>query len=326
VKNRETKGLKDQGTKGPGRDTACSQILPLSRFWSLGLLVLWSFGPLVPWSLGLLVLSSFGPLVSLHADDWAPNLTVAATWESNVTNANVSSDQIDSIRLNGNLVAAQRYALTRDDALQVALRLGGEWWPRYNGLSSGLLGARGGWRHQFGADPLAPVVMIEGFADAVAAKDTGRRGAGAGAAVSVRKRLNDLTRATFSHEVGWFDARYGVYDRGASETSLELERDLSPLMRVTLTGRFRDGDVVSYAEGTRPDLIALAPQRIETDIFGRTLTAHRIDARTWGARAAFVRALDDDSAIVLAYEWRGTRRQALSFSNSLVSISLVHQF
>jgi hypothetical protein len=268
------------------------------------------------------------PLIfaTAHAEDWAPNLTLTGTWESNATNANVSTDQIDSLRLDGSLLSTQRYALGRDDALHATAHLAGQWWPRYNGLMSGAAGGRLEWRHQFGVDPLAPIVALQGAADAVAAKETGRRGVLVGATLSARKRFNDFTRGTFAHEVSWFDARYGVYDRAASETSFELERDLNHVTRLSLTTRFRDGDIVSYAAGPRADLEALAPQRIETDNFGRTMTAHRIDAQTWSARAAFVRALDDSSAVVVAYEWRHTKRDTLRFTNHLMSVALVHQF
>jgi hypothetical protein len=266
------------------------------------------------------------PISIQAADDWAPNLTLVGAWDSNATNADVSTDQIDSLRLTADLIATQRYPFGRDDAAHVTAHFGGEWWPRYNGLTSGAAGGRLDWRHQFGVDPLAPVLALEGAADAVVAKETGRRGVALATTLSVRKPFNALTRATLAHEVSWFDARYGVYDRAASETSLGFERDLSNVMRVTLTGRFRDGDVVSYASGSRPDLVALAPNRMETDTFGRALTAHRIDAHTWSTRAAFIRALDENSAVIVGYEWRSTKRAPLTFTNHVFSVSLVHQF
>jgi hypothetical protein len=299
----------DQKTKGPkDQRTLHDHVVRIAR-WSLGLFVLWSFG-----------------LSHTRADDWAPNLNVTAAWDSNATNADEPSDQIDSLRLTGDILASQRYAFGRDDALYAAMHFGGEWWPRYNGLTSGTVGGRAEWRHQFGPDPRAPIVALEGFADAVIAKETGRRGVATGVLLSARKRFNDLTRGTVVHEISWFDARYGTYDRAASETSLELDRDLSPVMRITLTGRFRDGDVVSYASGARPDLEALAPQRVETGNFARTMTAYRIDAQTWSARAAFVRALDDSSAVVLGYEWRRTKRESFTFRNHILSVALIHQF
>lgn len=278
-----------------------------------------------PWAAVLTLCVMLTP-IAIGADDWAPNLTVAGTWDSNATNADVSTDQIDSLRLNAGLRSSQQYPFGRDDALHVTARFTGEWWPRYRSLASGSAGGRLEWRHQFGTDPLAPVVALEGAADAVSVKQSAYAGIATAATLSVHKRFNDHTRGMFAHEVSWFDAGHGVFDRGASETSLELDRDLSNVMRLTLTARFRDGDIVSYATGPRDDLAALAPQRVEIDTFGQVMTAHRIDARTWSARAAFARALNENSAVVLAYEWRNTRRDTLRYTNHLVSVALVHQF
>ena len=261
-----------------------------------------------------------------RADEWAPNLTMLAAWDSNVTNADVSSDQIDSLQLKADLVASQRYPFGRDDSLHLTAHFAGDWWPRYNGLTSGAAGARAAWQHKFGVDAHAPIFSLEGAADAVAAKETGRRGVATAITAAVRKRFNNLTRGTLSHEVAWLDARYATYDRAASESSLEIERDLTDVTRLTFAARFRDGDIVSYAESPRADLAALAPNRIETTTFGRAMTAYRIDARTWIARVALTRALDEHSAIVVAYEWRDTKRDALKFVNNIVSVALVHQF
>ena len=280
---------------------------------------------LAPWRTLLALAFVLSP--SAHAaDNWAPNLTVAGTWDSNATNADVTADQIDSLRLDASLLASQRYPFGRDDALLATGRFGAEWWPRYRSLLSGSAGGRLEWRHQFGSDPLAPVIALEGAADIFKVKQPAYSGVATGATLSVSKRFNEHTRGTFAHEVSWFNARYGVFDRGASETSLKLDRDVNKLTRLTFAARFRDGDIVSYASGDRPDLVALAPQNVLIDTFTRLMTAHRIDARTWSARAALARALDDDSAVVVAYEWRDTKRDTLRFSNHLVSVSLVHQF
>jgi hypothetical protein len=275
----------------------------------------------------LLLASTISALaLTVRADEWAPNLTANAIWHSNATQANRSIDQLDSLQINADILASERYAFGKDDALLLSGHFGGDWWPRYNGLLSGSVGGRAEWRHQFGPSKLAPIIAVEGMADAVAAKETGRRGANLGGNVSVRKRLDDLTRVTLRHEVAWFDARYATFDRGSSESSVEIDRDLSSRSRLTLAGRFRDGDIVSYASGLRPDLEALAPHRLETNTFDRPMTAYRIDAKTWSGRVAFVHALDDSSALVLAYEIRQTDRSSFRITDHLMSIGLVHQY
>jgi hypothetical protein len=224
------------------------------------------------------------------------------------------------------MVASERYEITRRNSLHLRGQLAGEWWPRYDALLGGTVSGGAEWQHSFGVDPLAPVVSLAAAANATEVKETERRGIGTGVTASVRKRFNDFTRATVSHEVAWFDARNGTFDRGASETAIEIDRDLTPVTRLRFAARFRDGDVVTYASGLRPDLEALATSRVALDTFGRPMTAYRVDARMWSGRIALVRALDETSALVVAYERRHARREALRFGEHLLSVALVHQF
>jgi hypothetical protein len=56
------------------------------------------------------------------------------------------------------------------------------------------------------------------------------------------------------------------------------------------------------------------------------MTAYRIDAQTWSGRLSLVRALDDTTAILVAYERRESRRGPLRFPDHLLSVAMVHQF
>jgi hypothetical protein len=261
-----------------------------------------------------------------RADNWAPNLTVTGGWDSNATNANRPSDQIDTLQLKADILASQRFGSGRDDSFHLSLHGGGEWFPRYNGLTSGAIGARAEWRHKFGLGPLAPSFSAEVAGDYIAAKETGRRGASTSLTVSARKRFNDVTRGTVSYELARKDARYSVYDRLGREIALELDRDLTEMTRLTFTARYRNGDVVSYATPPRPDLVPIAPDRLAVDSFNRPMIAYSIDANTWSGRVALVRALDERSAVIVGYEYRDTKRSPLRYVNHLVSVALVHQF
>jgi hypothetical protein len=264
--------------------------------------------------------------LAARAEDWAPNFTSSAVWNSNVSHADVSADQIDSLQLKTDILASQQYAFGRNDSLHLGGHLMGEWWPRYEALLGGAIGGRAEWQHKFGGHSRAPIVALEGAADAVGARETGRRGVFTGVTASVRKRLNDLTRLSLWHEVNWFDARFGTFDSAASESAIELARDLTDVTRLTFTARFRDGDVVSYASGLRPDMEALATSHRAVTTFDRPMTAYRVDARMWSGRLSFVRALDESSAIVIAYERRHAERKSLRFNEHLLSVGFVHQF
>jgi hypothetical protein len=276
--------------------------------------------------LGLTLVLPLAFTAALHADGWAPNLTTTAIWHSNATNAENSDDQLDSLRLKADILASERYSLSRDDSVRLSAHFAGDWWPRYDALLGGAAGGRAELRHQFGNDPLALEVAVEGSADWVEAREGGRRGTATAARASARKRINTLTRVTAWHEASWFNARLGTYDYTASETALELDRDLTRVLRVTLTGRFRDGDIVTYASGVRPDLEDRSPHHVETNTFDRLMTAYRLDAQTWSGQVSLVRAMDDSTAILAAYEYRHSKRGPFKFPDHALSVAMVHQF
>lgn len=261
-----------------------------------------------------------------QADDWSPNLTATATWQNNATNAELDGDKVDGLQSEWDLVASQRYALGATDSFHPTLHLGAEWWPKFDGLSRGLAGVQGEWRHTFGTGTVAPVLFAGAAGDAVWAEEAARRGTSARLWIGVRKRFNDLWQAKFTQEYTRHDARYVVFDQRSSETALEVSRELNSMARFSFTFRYRTGDVLTYASGSRPDLEALAPNRLEWDTFGRPMTIYSVDARTLSGRAAVISALDEHAAVVAAYEYRKTQRSPLNATNHLFSLGLVYQF
>jgi hypothetical protein len=266
------------------------------------------------------------PFTVARADDWAPNLTLTGTWQDNASNASLSSDRVAGFVTDADLLASQRYTFGLGDSIHPALHIGGEWWPRFNNLNRAAFGGRVEWRHKFGVGALAPIFSAEVAADAILAQETGRRGFSSGITLALRKRFNDAWRGTLSHEFARHDARYAVFDRTGNETTIELARELNDVARLTFALRYRDGDVLSYGTPPRPDLVALAPNRLAVETFGRPMVAYSIDARTIAGKAAVIRALDESTAIVVAYEYRNTEKSPLRYVNHLVSLGLVHQF
>lgn len=273
-----------------------------------------------------LLLLALGGSTAARAQDWAPNLTVLGTWNSNATNANAPSDRIGALLTSADLIASNRYGLGRDDSVHVTLHAGTEWWPRFNSLLLASGGARLEWRHKFGLGALAPVFSVEGSADAVAAKEAGRRGTASSVLVSLRKRFNDTWRATLLQEYAQHAAQFAVYDRTGVETALEIDHDVTEVARLTFRASYRDGDVLSYGTPPRPDLVSVAPNRRPVTTFGSPMVAYSIDARTVGLKLALTRAIDEDSAFIVGYEWRDTSRTPLRYVNHLVSLSLISQY
>lgn len=264
--------------------------------------------------------------VCAGAQEWAPNLTVTTTWQDNATNAKPADDRISGLQFEADMIASHRYSLGRDDSLHPSAHFAAEWWPRFNGLTRGAAGARLAWRHKFGLGAFAPVVSVEVGADAVAAKESARRGTSSFLLATLRKRFNDTTQVALTQEFADHNARAAVFDRTGAETALEIGRDLADVARLTFRASYRNGDVLSHATPPRPDLVALAPNRMSVNTFGRTLTAYSIEARTLSAQIGFIRAIDENSAVIVGYEFRQTERAPLRYLNQLVSLTVVHQF
>lgn len=286
-----------------------------------------TFALSMPASARFLVAALIALVVSgVRAEGWAPSLMLTAAWHDNVSNANASADRVGALQTGAVLLFSERYSIARDDSLHVSARFAGDWWERYRGLNGAAAGVRVEWQHKFGLGALAPVVSIELAADAVAANETGRRGTGKGVTLALRKRFNDLWRVALTQEFARHDARQAVFDRAGAETALEVGRDITEFTRLALRVNYRSGDVLSYGTPPRPDLVALAPNRADVETFGRPMVAYSIGARTVGARASYISALNEQSAVILAYEWRDTERSPFHYVNHLVSLALSHQF
>ena len=262
----------------------------------------------------------------LHANDWAPNLTTFATWHDNASNAEATVDQIDSLEFGADILASQRYSLGRDDAVQLTGHFAGEWWPRYRGLLSGAAGARAAWLHTFGVGLTAPVFTAEIGGDYVEANEGGRSGTAASLSFSLRKRFDDRWRAVLTQQFDRHYARAAVFDVEATQTTLELSNDITEVSRLVASVHYRDGDVVTYSGNPRGEVAAIASAEREVDTFDRPMTVYSVNARTWGAKFSLVRALDESTAIIASYAWRGTEGNPVQFTNHRASISLVTQF
>ena len=271
----------------------------------------------------------FLPLVALAAEpgnDWAPNGTFSALWQSNVSNGDNANDRIGALQFSADAVASGHFDLTKNDVAHATVHLAADWFPRFVALERGAGGLRVDWQHTFGADAFAPVFRIEGGGDFVATGETARRGTLGAVTLDLRKRITETWRAALRERFERYDAKRSVFDGRGTETSLEIAHDLNDTTRLAVTGRWRDGDVVTYAEAATPELIAVAHDSAALRTFHRDMTAYRTDARTVGGKIALIHATAEDSAMILAYEYARTSRTALRFVNQTISVSFVEQF
>jgi hypothetical protein len=264
--------------------------------------------------------------VFASAAGWAPSVTTTATWQSNVTNADVSADILSAFQLHANLSSSQRFSLGHDDALIVGAQLEAETWLHYSGLNRAALGPTLAWTHKFGLGPFAPILSLELAASDVGLRESERSGIAGSAALAWRQRLDEATRFALGYERTRYDARDALYDRTGEEGSASVTRDLAAEWSVSATVRYRRGDVLAYASPPRNDLVALSRDRDPNTTFGRNFIAYSLEAHTASAALALNRTLNDSTALTFGYEYRDTTRRPVRYVNHLVSVALTRQF
>lgn len=258
--------------------------------------------------------------------DWSPNATWTAAWNNNASNGEATWDRVGALQLGADVLASSQFNFGAGDAAHATLHLAGDWYPRFSKLDRGAVGGRLDWQHTFGVGPSAPVFTAEIGGDAVATVESARRGMGGFADLHLTKRFGTVWLATVRQRFETYAAKGSVFDASGRVTSLELSRDFSGATRFTLSGSWRQGDVVTYAQYDRPDLMAIAHDWAALNTFKRRMTAYATDARTIGGRAALVHATAEDTAIVLAYDYANTSRTGLRYVNRTLSLSLVRQY
>ncbi|PTX91791.1 hypothetical protein [Opitutus sp. ER46] len=258
--------------------------------------------------------------------DWAPNITGVVAWQGNVTNGGAVWDRISTLQLAFDYLATSRRELSTADAFHLSTHLGGEYFPRFNALARGTLGGRADWQHTFGTSALAPVFTAELAGDGAITGESDRNGFGGTVTFRVDQRFARGWRAALRERLDAYKAGDVVFDSRSHETAIEIGHDFSEDMRVTLTGRWRQGDVVTHAQYNRPDLAAVAHHQKLVDTFKDPMTAYAADARTIGARLAFIRAIAPDTALMLSYEYAQTKHRDVQFENQTIALTHIRQY
>lgn len=274
----------------------------------------------------LLLLAPIAAFAAAPTFDWSPNLTLSAAWLNNVTNGEAVWDRIGAMQFGGDVVASSRYAVSPHDTFHLTAHFAADWVPRFYALTRGAAGARLDWQHTFGDDAFAPVFTIEGGGDAVAATEAARRGTDGAVTLRLQKRFEHGWRAALIQRFDRYAAHSPVFDNRSSTTAIEIGRDLNNATRLTLTGSWRDGDVVTYAQYHRPDLLAIAHAYAPLPTFHQNMTAYSATGKTIAGKLALVHATSESAAIELAYEYARTSGTDLRFANQVISLSIIHQY
>ncbi|HVU34031.1 MAG TPA: hypothetical protein VHE61_11390 [Opitutaceae bacterium] len=260
------------------------------------------------------------------ASDWSPNLVLTTAWRNNASNGEAVWDRVDALKLGADVLASSAYAVSREDAFHLSLHLGGDWYPRFLNLDSAAGGARLDWTHTFGRTPLAPVFAVEAAGDYVSTVESAQRGRSGALTLKLAKRFGRSWHASLRERFDRYLAKSDVFDSSSNEASFEVGRDLNEATRIVASARWRDGDVVTYAQYHRPDLLAIARASTPVKTFHQWMTAYATSAHTVAGRIAIVHATSEAAAVELGYEYAETKRPALRFANQTVYLTLIRQY
>lgn len=260
------------------------------------------------------------------AGTWSESADVAVAWQSNASNATTNADAVGALQFVVNMATRSRTSLNAADAIAPDLHLTIEAWPVFSELTTIQPGAGIEWQHKGGLGPFAPTFFAGTKLDVLLARDEDRRGFFGAVSLGVRKRVTEATRLELSQEFSRVEAKARVYDRDFAETGLRLTHDWDEDLSLGLAVFWRYGDVVSHATPPRPDLVALARDRMNVSTFDRGFVVYSLRAGTIGGRVSLSRRFTEEFSSVLAYEFRRTERRGLEYVNHLVSLAAVRQF
>ncbi|MDB6093629.1 MAG: hypothetical protein JWM32_1191 [Verrucomicrobia bacterium] len=247
-------------------------------------------------------------------------------WNTNASNGDRSEDKIGALLFDADVdFFLHRFQLGHDDALILSANVAAEAWPRFDGLNHISAGPRLAWQHKFGLGALAPVLRVEFAADDIEARDPERSAHEGSGRIAWQQRFDESTQLTASYRRVHRTAEDELYNQEADEAALEVSRQLDERWSLTVTARWRRGDVLSYATALRPELAAIARDRDTVTTFGRPQTAYALDARSFGAAFDLTRTLDEKTALTFGYESRITEHSPLRYVNHLLSVSISRQ-
>ena len=273
---------------------------------------------------------TFGLLCAMtvsHAwAEWRFDAETGAFYNSNLSNADRSSDVRDDWAWKSEVHATDGFQLTRDLRLHVGADLRGELWDRFGSFNEIGFGGLTGLRYRFGLGRQAPWISLENRFGYDRFQDSERSGYDevialrGGFAVSERVAL----------EGGYGFESYIVpdtfYDRQDHRATARVFVDPASFLRFAVGYEYREGDVISYATPPRPDIRRLATEDRDDDAtFGSNplFTAYKLLGRTHGLSMSAAWVVNRYASIELDYQYAVTFHDPLQYENHLVAAKVL---
>jgi hypothetical protein len=276
------------------------------------------------------VVTAFCAMLLSHAyAEWRFDGETGAFYDSNLSNADRSSDVRDDWAWKSDVSVNNGFQLTRDLRLNIAGDLRGELWDRFGSFNEIGLGALAGLRYRFGLGRQAPWVMLENRFGYDRFQDTER--SGYDEEIGLRSGISLSDRVAL--EAGYSFENYAVpdtfYDRQAHHGSVRVIIDPTSFLRVAVGYDYREGDVISYAAPPRPDIRRLSVEEREDDAtFGSDplFTAYKLLGQTHSVSISAAYVLNQYASVEVDYEYAVTIHDPLQYENNLVAAKVLFTY
>jgi hypothetical protein len=276
------------------------------------------------WRVAVFFLIVATPTLRARAD-WRIEAGTSGLYDSNLSNSDRESDRKDDWAWVTNVLFANGWQLTRDLRLSVGGDFRGEVWSQYDSFNAIGGGALATVRYRFGLGSQAPWIALEeriGY-DRFQEEDWSGwdelvrlRGG-----VSLSQRIALEVDYTFEN----ISARDNFFSRQSNSIHFRAIGELTSAWQLAIGYTYRQGDVISYAVPSRPDIFAVAQTvRPGVTTFGSSplYNAYRLVGHTHSMSILTSYAITTSMSVRLSYEYAVTLRDPLRYQNHRVQAQI----
>ncbi len=258
--------------------------------------------------------------------DWIRDFEAEAIYNDNVSRSSRDSDERDDFAFGARARVGKFTHLASNLRFTFTLDADSQLFAEYDDFTHVAVGGTASLRYRFGLGANAPFIRIEGSAKYADFDQALQDGARFRATFMLGKRFADRLEVQLAYLFDRADARHRLFEQEGHSFLARVAVDVTPGTQLTAEYSVRRGEVVSYAVPPRPDLAALANQRIEVDTFGEPYIAYNIDATTHRLGVGVGQALASQLGVNLRYEWQVTSRAEIEYTNHVVIAAFQFSF
>ena len=260
--------------------------------------------------------------------DWRLEAETGGEYESNLSNSDRAADEKADWAWLFHAAVANGWQVSRDLRLNLSADLRSQVWARFDALDTVGGGALATLRYRFGLGREAPWIALEERFGYDRYRDT----AWSNWNESARLRGGIGLSQRLAFEAGYeFENRAApdnFYDLQGHIIDARLIADLTPSWQVALGYSYREGDVLSFAVPSRPDIFSIAQVRPGVPIFGTNplYNGYRLRGRTHTLSAMAGYRLTRYLSLQFGYEYAVTVRDPLRYDNHRVQAQLAFAY